>query len=433
MIKRSRKGWILFLVLTGLALATLILFYSVVLSPTVLVVSVVDTETGDPLSQADVWVLSRGRQPLTEASTDATGRARFQDLPPGSDYGVRVQKIDYDMALASLVSVPEGKEREVTIPLTPHAGSRLFVGLDESRIAQIDTASLLVVQIGHLPSEGQRPVSYLLIHPHEDLLYAVAGDEGCILDSRSGALLGHLEIKNPWRWSEPVEALGLSGDGQHLYVWGTSFRGPLMILDAHDGQLISDTIPLDAGEGAKGFVVQKSNDPGLYVVRLDDGSVHKLESIVQQILDGLPIAGKARFVLSDDERYLYTYHQGYVDQATGLRSQVESRRVGTRLASVTSHTLAEGISALAVSPTKREVYVLNSMLGTLTILDPTEKEPATHLPVGREPETLVISPDGTRAYVANRTSQTISVVDLSSAAVLFTIALPGQPLSVALR
>jgi len=95
--------------------------------------------------------------------------------------------------------------------------------------------------------------------------------------------------------------------------------------------------------------------------------------------------------------------------------------------------LPPGSSALAVSPLRQEVYVLNDNLGTLTAIDPFGPAPAAIMPVGRGPKALTVSADGKWAYVANRESHTISAVYLPLAYVVYTIPLDGQPFSLACR
>jgi len=98
-----------------------------------------------------------------------------------------------------------------------------------------------------------------------------------------------------------------------------------------------------------------------------------------------------------------------------------------------SQPLASGTRALAASPTKQEVYVLNDYLGTLSIVDPSGQAPTTIIAVGKGPRALTISADGKWAYVANRVSHTISAVYLPSARVVHTIPLEGEPISLGLR
>jgi DNA-binding beta-propeller fold protein YncE len=93
--------------------------------------------------------------------------------------------------------------------------------------------------------------------------------------------------------------------------------------------------------------------------------------------------------------------------------------------------LPPGTTALAASPVRPELYVLNGPLGTLSIL-PLDGSAPTVIAVGNEPVAVAVSADGSWAYVANRQSQSISAIYLPAAAVIETIPLDGVPYSVAL-
>lgn len=56
-----------------------------------------------------------------------------------------------------------------------------------------------------------------------------------------------------------------------------------------------------------------------------------------------------------------------------------------------------------------------------------------HIPVGKNPRGAVLSPDGSRLYVANRLDDTISVIDTRAARVVQTLQLAGPQRTTALR
>lgn len=434
MSAQRRARQILWLMVAGLVVGVCILVYGLTPKPTTLVVSVVDAETGAALDGAHIQIQARGAQPLLTAITDETGVVRFEELPPSPAYRLQVQRVDYALAFDSQVTVPEEQETEIIVPLNPRAGARLFVGLDRARMTEIDTASLLVVQTMRLPSKKQAPVQHLLLHPDQDLIYAVVGSEAYTLDRRSGASLGRLEIPTPPGIQDPVETWGLSDNGRYLFVIGTWKRGPLMMLDARSGQLLNDVSLHDTDVPPEVFILQKAGSLGIHVLQFHEGAVsaEKLDAIMPQALAGLPLGILPGAILSAGERYVYDWlGPWYFDTESRMRDQLHIRQIDVVPTILNTRTLATGISALAASPTKQEVYLLNATMGTLTILDPTGQESPTLIPVGKEPVALAVSPDGTWVYVANRESQTISVVHLPSASVVHTIPVLDEPHSLA--
>jgi YVTN family beta-propeller protein len=423
---QRRAERILLLVIVGLAMAALMVLYVTAPPPTILTVRVIDAETGAPLPGARVEARPRNGAPLAAAFTDDAGIARFENAPPDPAYSIQVQKVDYELSLGQSVSVPEGRTTEFAVSLTPHAGDRLFVGLDRSRVARIDAASLLPIETLVLPGASEAPVRHLLVHPDRNLVYAVAGMRGYILDGTSGATLGRLVI------SDTVESLDLSVDGQHLYVSGVEddyasgllSRVHLLTLDARSGELVTDTLLTEIS-------------PAMQVAWTPTGSRPEvLEAVLRgpENLGYIPVRStlpRAGAVLSADGKVLFTWVRAYSSEREEMFDMLTIDPIEGGV--MWHQDLPAGTTALAASPTKEELYVLNGQMGTLTILDWTGTRPRTLVAVGKQPDALSISRDGKWAYVGNRESQTISAIDLDSASVVLTIDVPGMPLSIAVR
>jgi YVTN family beta-propeller protein len=74
--------------------------------------------------------------------------------------------------------------------------------------------------------------------------------------------------------------------------------------------------------------------------------------------------------------------------------------------------------AVAASPTRNEVYVVNSGLetgiGSISVIDAEKNTVAATIPLHRKPVSIDLNTAGTRAYVANSASNTVSVIDLKA-------------------
>jgi len=94
-------------------------------------------------------------------------------------------------------------------------------------------------------------------------------------------------------------------------------------------------------------------------------------------------------------------------------------------------------NSVALSPSGTRAYVANTVSGTVTILNVTPSPFSTsvivHLAVGTEPYGLALTPNGTKLYVTNARSNTVSVIDTSSNLVVRTIANVGfEPRGIAI-
>lgn len=91
--------------------------------------------------------------------------------------------------------------------------------------------------------------------------------------------------------------------------------------------------------------------------------------------------------------------------------------------------------AVAVSPTRNEVYVVNAGppggQGSISVLNAESNTVVAVIPVRRQPAAIELSPDGNLAYIANSASNNISVVDLAARVEVALVGAGEEP--VALR
>ena len=414
-----RKPWLLIVIAIGLLLTALALLYLTAPPMTVLKIEVLDAVTGEPLDEAVVHVQPQGEDPLPDAITDQSGIASFSDVIPSPSYLIRVHRVDYDLTFETNVAVPAGKETEISVPLEPHPGERLYVGLDGNRIAEIDTASLLHVQTIRLPSWKQEPIRHLQLHPTAEILYTVAGGEACIIDSRSGAVLKRFAVEGS------VEGLGLTTDGAQVLIT-TKQQDESWVLssfDAFTGDSITSTLGFDPMTATQ-FIWQPG-ESRVYMIQPLRRLLWVLETEAQMVVDRISTgAYPQEGVLSTDGRLVNSWSPaGFRDLQLAFLDVLDS--------SSGRQSLPEDSLSWALSPATNDLLLLDAGLGTLSILDPRGQEPPTLVPVGRDPGAVVVNKQGDWAYVANRGSNTISVVYLPASTVLQTIPVSGQPLWLA--
>jgi len=81
--------------------------------------------------------------------------------------------------------------------------------------------------------------------------------------------------------------------------------------------------------------------------------------------------------------------------------------------------------AVAVTPDGSRAYVANSSSGNVSVIA-TDSVVAT-VGVGSFPVAVAITPDGTHAYVANSDSNNVSVIDVATNTVVATVAVGTTP------
>ena len=88
-------------------------------------------------------------------------------------------------------------------------------------------------------------------------------------------------------------------------------------------------------------------------------------------------------------------------------------------------------AGVAVSPDGTRAYVTNYGSDTVSVIDTATNTVTATITVGSRPEGVAVSPDGTRAYVTNANSDTVSVIDTATNTVTATITVGSQPAGVA--
>jgi YVTN family beta-propeller protein len=76
-------------------------------------------------------------------------------------------------------------------------------------------------------------------------------------------------------------------------------------------------------------------------------------------------------------------------------------------------------------------YVANLSSNSVSVISTNDNTVVNTIPVGVEPIRLAFSPDGNRAYVANQTSNNVSVIDTCAGAVIATVDVAPTPHEVA--
>ncbi len=115
--------------------------------------------------------------------------------------------------------------------------------------------------------------------------------------------------------------------------------------------------------------------------------------------------------LSPDERWLY------VSCLYGMRVAVVDLLQGLEVDSIPAHMFSLDIK---ITSDGQRGFVSNVGRDMVTVIDLQAREPLGDIDVGENPEGLALSPDDETLYVANSDSDTVSVVDVDTLAVIDT-------------
>jgi YVTN family beta-propeller protein len=80
---------------------------------------------------------------------------------------------------------------------------------------------------------------------------------------------------------------------------------------------------------------------------------------------------------------------------------------------------------IAITPNGAFAYVTNILSGTVAVVDTATNTVTATIPVGVSPRAIDITPNGAFAYVANFESGTVSVIDTATNTVIATVSVPS--------
>jgi len=85
-----------------------------------------------------------------------------------------------------------------------------------------------------------------------------------------------------------------------------------------------------------------------------------------------------------------------------------------------------GIASIVQHPSTGEIWAVDSVTHSVSVIDPIQQAVKATIPVGKEPHGIAILPDGSRAYVTNSASNTVSVIQCSTLSVTATVGIPAM-------
>ncbi|MCY3681434.1 MAG: dockerin type I domain-containing protein [Gemmatimonadetes bacterium] len=169
---------------------------------------------------------------------------------------------------------------------------------------------------------------------------------------------------------------------------------------------------------------QTSDEPSgdryiIYVADVDDSSVIALDSDSHLILDYLPYRGPGGVIVSADQQSIYVAEVfGFYKMDT--RHQVEFS------------VPVESRGKAVLSPDQTRAYVADQIQDLVRVVDVVNGVTIDSVLVGDRPIDVALSPDGTKLYVANQTDRNVVVVDLATMTVTARIAIGDIPLEISI-
>ncbi len=293
-----------------------------------------------------------------------------------------------------------------------------FVFVENSQsgdVSIIDAVTLKVtgtIPIGLSPDE-------IVASPTGDVLYVariVRRDDG--RPTGNGELVAIDPVARSIAWRAPLRGspnhIAVSPDGRRVYV--TIVSGSWVdVVDAAKHAVIDS---VEVGTGPHDIEVSRDGKR-VYVGLIRGTDVTVFDATTKAVIRKIPFDQNVRpIALSEDETRLYvqlshTHAIMVVDPKTGkiLRRVAMPVPAGKTLPDTLPIDVNHG---LRVTPDGRFLIANGSIVDVATIWAIPAMTLVATIPVGHDPNWIVLSPDGKRCFVSNRRSDDVSVIDLTT-------------------
>jgi len=227
----------------------------------------------------------------------------------------------------------------------------------------------------------------------------------------------------------PPTLLAMAPDGRHLYA---ASNGSLSVIDTASNSVVTR---LSINANTTGIAVSPDGAQ-VYVANLFSITLTVLDTATNTLATPITMfiqrqrGGFGFMAVAPDGRTLYIANRD--NQAFGIIPLQNTPLQGS--GSLLRPTVWP--AALAISPDGRTVVTAGCKQictpGFVNLFDTATQRFGAEIAVGGNPFRIVLSPDGSIAYVANLTGPSISVVDLAARRVTQTFRVPVQPTGLAI-
>jgi YVTN family beta-propeller protein len=301
-----------------------------------------------------------------------------------------------------------------TVSTAPAAGPFVYVGNGTSpdccTLSVLDTSSNLVVAT--IPIGG---ISYPFgITPDQTHLYVAVGNAVDVIDTATNSLVGTITGVGPGANSVTIAPNGLFG---YVGNAGTSTGSVSVFSTTTDRVVATVSTGFPVGNvsvtpnGAFAYASGTGN-----TIAVINTTTNAVESTFSIPVPTGGFNGNAGPVFNS--RGTLGYVAQDVASVTPGTVTVISIPSNTTVATIQVGTQPEDI---VITPDGTYAYVSNRGSSNVSVIDTSNNTVIATVPVGIQPNSIAITPNGAFAYVANLTSNTLSVIQTSTNSVVATI------------
>jgi YVTN family beta-propeller protein/VCBS repeat-containing protein len=223
--------------------------------------------------------------------------------------------------------------------------------------------------------------------------------------------------------------VAVNPNGNLAYVTNLG-AGTVSVIDTNPTSPTYDTVTANIPVADPVGVAVSPNGSLVYVTTqagVDGPTVAVINTATNTVTATIPVSTTPYFVaVSPNGDNVYVTNYGNSTRGAGTLSVIDTNPASPTYDTVTA-TIAVGRlpQGVAVSPNGSFVYVTNEDSGTVSVINTASNAVTATIPVGSAPFGVALSPDGSLAYVTNAGAGTVSVINTATNAVITTVPVFG--------
>lgn len=282
------------------------------------------------------------------------------------------------------------------VAVSPDGATAYVANAQGDSLSVIDTATETVaatVSVGALPLG-------VAVSPDSAAVYVTAfGDDALtVVDPATDTVVRSISLSTPEDPQDNPVRVALSPDGRTGYV--TLNGGAVAVVDLASGTVTHLVL---VGDHAYDIAVSPDGS-AVYLTTCRPAGLTTIDAATDRITRFTGIGGcSASVAVTPDGSALW------VTSDSGLEL------VDTATGSVAPPLPVAYRSSVVLSPDGRRAYATDAGTDSVDVLDTSTRSLLAAIPVGASPGSIALSPDGYTAYVSDRSVDTVSVLDTGTA------------------
>jgi len=291
-------------------------------------------------------------------------------------------------------------------------GFAYIVNANSNDVSVVNTATnsiVITIPVGHDPQA-------VAVSPDGSKVYVANNNDNTIyvINTTTNAVTSIISVGvAPHGYPQ---GLSVNPDGSKLYI-ANEQSNQVAVVNTATNAIVST---IDVGIHPEGIAVSPDGTT-IYVANNGDNTVSVINTGTNAVVSIIPVGNiPNEIAVSPDGNKVYVTSQ----------TSIAVINAKTNLVTTTIQAPGGDLLGITINPDGNWVYVVNSGLNNVLVIDASTNSIASTIPVGYNPQGLSLTPDGSQLFVTKGNSNNVDVINTATGIVTRTIAVGSNPISM---